>query len=62
MKLEECIDQVKSCVRKFADLRQGNNKSYSMEEIGHGGLFRVSLAISVIFKSSEKYEEKEKQP
>ena len=34
MKLEECIDQVKSCVRKFADPRQGNNKSYSMEEIG----------------------------
>lgn len=34
MKLEECIDQIKSCVRKFDDPRQGNNKSYSMEEIG----------------------------
>ena len=34
MRLEERIDRIKNCVQKFDDPRQGNNKSYSMEEIG----------------------------
>lgn len=34
MGLEKYIERVKSCVRNFKDPRQGNNKSYSIEEIG----------------------------
>ena len=59
MELEKYIERVRSCVRNFQDPRQGNNKSYSMEEIGMAA-YSVFHLQSPSFLSHQKNMKKKK--